>query len=317
MKNIVCSPPLVIVSLVLPVSFYMFSNYLIFNSSSFLSFWIFMEINIILFVVSIYAFGNMNEDFSSQYIYYFILNSFFSLVFLIASIVSTTISIFRDFMIIISLFFKLGLYPFYYWVINLGQHTSSFFFFFLMSFQKLYLLCFSFNYLSGWLFQFFFVSSFFASIYLFKRDTTIDLLVYSSIYTRVWFLLADYCGSYIFLIYFFLFYRLFLISFLFSSSFKDHRIGLFLIVFCAMFLFGLPPINFFFLKLFSVLFTFLIGVSYSIFVTFWVIVFTSLVGYYSFLYIYFYSEGSIRHTLTFSFTYYLLIMFFSSFLFFL
>lgn len=263
---------------------YFYSIFLFLTFNSLFSYYLLLEINTILFLVILNS-SNFKLKFSfldtyNQFFFYFIVQSFCSMILIFCSIYNffnLDIKIFS----VACIFFKIGLFPFHNWLFKLGYFCDYLILYYLVTLQKIplfFLLNLDFNNFS---FLFLCFNILIGSVMIFFSFNINNLIISSSIYvTIILVLLLFYKFSYFlfFVLNYFIFIFFLLkerkILFLFNNSSKFSLI----LIISFLFVLGLPPLRFFFFKYNLVLFI-INTCNCSFFLIFWFSGFLSFVSY--------------------------------------
>lgn len=125
--------------------FYLVRIIFLISTNSIFSFWLFMELNTVRFLVLLIFYNfhlksKEKRELINQCFYYFILQSCVSIMILIVLTLRNFFLIELKLLVRICLIFKLGLFPFYFWVLKLLKYIDWFGTFMLLGPQKLYLI---------------------------------------------------------------------------------------------------------------------------------------------------------------------------------
>lgn len=253
-------------------------------SNSFFSFWLLMELNTISFLILI-LFKRFEcketRECINQCFFYFVLQSCVSMIMLLGFRLKNFSFIELSSLISICLVFKIGLFPFYFWMLKLIKYLDPFRIFILLGPQKIYLILLSFLNLDIFILCLFWICLFFGRLFMMKSLDLGELILGSSI-RRIIILFFLYSSS---LIMFFLFFFIYIscLYFLFANfSFYSYiRRATFL--FSSLILLSSPFFPFFLLKfqIFKFLVEFL---STFEFILFWIGLFLCFIGYLTFFF---------------------------------
>lgn len=134
---------------IITILFIINSFFLRLSRNSFFFFWICIEINIVSFIP---IFNKINQTITNSIIKYFIIQSISRNIFLI-SIIFINYSFFINFfnlILFLSLWIKLGIFPFHNWFFQISENIDWKIWFFLNTFQKI---------IPIWIINFIFISS--------------------------------------------------------------------------------------------------------------------------------------------------------------
>lgn len=180
-------------------------------------------------------------------------------------------------LISLCLIFKLGMFPFYLWVLKISKFLRGLGIFLLLIFQKVYLIYLCFNLMDTLIFFSLWISIYLGALLMFKFWSLKEFLVASSISSGIlnYYLFSIY-PSFFFL--FFSYYALLLGVIFFYYSFNDHIRRMTLIYSSLIFISS--PFSLFFLLKFQVIkYLFLFGRTVEFFI-FWFGLFLIFLGYY-------------------------------------
>lgn len=254
--------------------------------NSFLFFWIFIELTTVIFlIILVFNFrSSLEREIKNQSFYYFIMQSCVSFIILAGILLLREARMLINLLISFCLVFKLGIFPFYIWVIKFSEFLDYTGFFLLIVPQKFYLLIVTFEILDELVFLCFWVSLYLGAYLLIRSWELKRLLIGSSISSTLFFYLIFSCSILNFLT-LFLFYRVcfhLIVSILRSYSFIRRA---------TFFLFSLvllsSPFFFFFVFKFQRFYILACFNNSLLFVLFWVGMFARFVGYASYFFRYF------------------------------
>nr|QLD97115.1 NADH dehydrogenase subunit 2 [Dermacentor rhinocerinus]QLD97128.1 NADH dehydrogenase subunit 2 [Dermacentor rhinocerinus] len=154
------------------------------SSNSWFIFWLAMEINLMSFIpiMNNYKIKNCNSM-----ITYFIMQSFSSSLFFIASFqFNLSNSSFMLSIINISLFIKLAIIPFHFWLISISESLNFNALFLLLSFQKIIPLFILSKFIMNQMISVILISTLFSSILALNIKLIKKLLIFSSIAHQGW-----------------------------------------------------------------------------------------------------------------------------------
>lgn len=264
--------------------------------SSFFLFWLILEINRLMFLYYSYAFGNSGRsksDYFQHGLFYFITQSFFSILLLIGLYSSSDNSFFyRNFLIVfLVLVFKLSLFPIEGWILRISKYLNSTLIFVLLTLQKLPLIIFSLNIFRSWVLVYILFSRLARCFLIFYSNSLVNILIYSSIYTNFWLVLAYLFDSFFFLM-FYLFSYIPVVLILCGVINQKKSNRWIELIFCLCFLCALPPFSFFLLK-FNLFFNILLRMNLFFLFLGWLLGFISLASYYKFFYCFFLTQNRV------------------------
>lgn len=224
---------------------YTVSLLLFFNRSRFLIMWLNIEINLLSFIYIIRGLLDRIEKYNAIF-YYFLIQSLGRILFLFSSFFKFGSYWFSDLFYTFSLTLKLGIFPLYFWIINLGGSLKPMVLFLILSFQKIVIIIFLFSsnsYLLELVLAFSFI---YGSFNLFFCNNLNSLLIMSSISSCVW-IYFFYLNNFSFYLCYYLFYFIILLGCYTEArnsldSSPEKLVSLFI------FLRGFPPLLMFFLK---------------------------------------------------------------------
>ena len=251
-------------------------------------FWMIMELNLVVFLSTIYFSKKLLYE-KREFVvglYYFIFQSLGRILFLLSFRFKEHFSWMRELFFFSSIFLKIGLFPFFFWVYNFGSYSSNLRIYFILTLQKLPIFLILFRNFSRFTLYGILFSFVFGSIIIFFRTSYVNVFISSSISSSLWVFLIFLDNLFLFFI-FFLSYSLFLFLFfvyldLGASSLVSYSEFLMLIP-VFIFLSGLPPIRLFFFKVEVswLIYYFFSSIEFFIF---WILRFLALLGYLSFFF---------------------------------
>lgn len=254
------------------------------NFNSFFLVWLILEINLIIFCFSFFYRISKSIEFNGFYqgLYYFIVQTLGSIIFLLSGLGWFQV---RE-ILIISVFFKLGLFPFQIWFFNLISYLPGLSLFLILSFQKLPLFLFLCNNFRTLVLLLFLLNLVIGSIFLFFSKNFVTILGSSSIYSTFWIFTLYFWN---FLLFSFFILRYFFFFFILSKdsqNLKWKSRSFFFYFISLIFLIGYPPFSMFFFKLYGLI---LLGQG-SLFILFlvWIFTFLAVISYFYFFLEYFY-----------------------------
>nr|WPS93625.1 NADH dehydrogenase subunit 2 [Rhipicephalus haemaphysaloides] len=156
------------------------------SSNSWFIFWLMMEINMMSFIPIINDFKSKNYN---AMISYFIIQSFSSSLFFISSFQYSLFNSNLFFGLInISIFIKLGLIPFHFWLIMISESLTFYSLFILLTAQKMIPLLIIEKFMNSLMMPLFIFSTLMASIMAMKYKMIKKILIFSSISHQGWIL---------------------------------------------------------------------------------------------------------------------------------
>lgn len=288
-------------------TFYFIVLFIFFSFSSFLMFWLFIEINLIGYLLLVHS-SLARYSFNYQTLYYFLIQSIASLML----IYSSFSHFFRlegslNFVGILCLILKIGIFPFHGWVVNISYWLTPFIMVLLLTMQKVPLFIIIFFCNQEEMLIVLFLRLAFGSITIYKCENYLDLLIFSSLYSTLWFFLIscqDYKAFFIFLIQY-----IYIGYWVLKKRSMSPESGTNLL-FVGMFLIGVPPLSFFFFK-YQAISSALERIRVGFFLLLWIFIFTSFLGYLKFflnsfllkMEVYKYSNGWFTRFFWFGFLY--------------
>nr|YP_010411508.1 NADH dehydrogenase subunit 2 [Euurobracon yokahamae]UJJ81883.1 NADH dehydrogenase subunit 2 [Euurobracon yokahamae] len=237
--------------------FYLISFFFIFFLNSYYSLWVFMELNLILFI----SLMIMESDFLSDKIMkYYLMSSFSSMIFLFF-INMNLFNLMSNYLFILNLMMmmKLGMFPFHLWFIDMIMGLNWFLCFFLMTFQKLIPLLILKNfYMELMIILFSIMNCLFSMMMSFNQIYLKKLIGYSSIIHLSWVMSSILISMKMWMIYF-LFYLLMTMILMIQLNYFNldmisdlylyKNMNLFLLFFIMLSIGGVPPMFGYFIKL--------------------------------------------------------------------
>lgn len=288
-----------------------------------LLFWIFLEVNIILFIIILSStyLNSFKLEFYRICVYYFLIQRLGSIIFLYCFNFDSFSQEFISLIFLVSVCLKIGVFPCHFWVFKLSFYIRNLSFFLLLTFQKLPLMVLIFNWtFSPMIFLVLLFNLLVGSLFIFQSNSTVEILLSSSLYNFFWFFLSSFLGLLFFFL-LFLRYSFFLynickekliFSFLESSFFQKINY-----VFSFIFIFRMPPIRIFFFK-FYILNILLDRFSISFLLLIWLAAFTATIGYFKIFFSKIFYFQNIYQETKYSLNFYMrLLMFSLSLIFFL
>lgn len=267
---------------------------LLFNFSHPFLFWVLIEVNLIFFILVAAKktyFKESLEKFIPLFLYFIVQSlASFIFVFLCAIEPLSLGALTYNFALTTTMFLKLGLFPFYFWVVEFCYFSDKIQVFLSLVVQKIPFLVFIFRASWNFCLILLFFSSFFSCLLLWGRASLVRLLVFSGIYTTLWVYFSLFQRFFFFFLLFFFYGGVtFLICRLVNfRSWELNRKALFFEFFLlVLFFVGLPPLRFFFFKLFSSA-IFLDAAGMVLFFLRWVLAFGAIIGYIKFFFKFFY-----------------------------
>nr|YP_009560717.1 NADH dehydrogenase subunit 2 [Ixodes tasmani]QAB05950.1 NADH dehydrogenase subunit 2 [Ixodes tasmani]QAB05963.1 NADH dehydrogenase subunit 2 [Ixodes tasmani]QAB05976.1 NADH dehydrogenase subunit 2 [Ixodes tasmani] len=233
-----------------------------FSTNSWFSFWISMEINMMVFIPMM---NTKNYLSCNSMIYYFIIQSMASSMFLFSSIMNYLLNFnFLNNMIIMTILIKLASAPFHSWFPIISEGLKMNTFFLLSTFQKLIPLQMISIFFNNKITIFIILSALIGSFGGFNQKSTRKILAFSSISHLSWMMTLIMCNQFFWLIYFIIYSFLLYKITNFLKNIKINNINnihiqkfsffsKFSMFSYFMSLAGLPPFMGFFLKWFSII----------------------------------------------------------------
>lgn len=259
------------------------------NCSSFIQYWVLLELNIIFFIFIIVSSNSYGENirFFTKNFYYFLIQTLGSFIFLFSILISSIEFFFTDMFVTLSIILKIGLYPTHFWVYEISNYLSCLRFNFLVTFQKLPSFIIFFNLNLNFVLFYLFLNIISGSIIIFFSTKLKNLVISSSLYNMVWIFLIFLLRPLLFFLFFFNFFYFNLIltkeKFIAQLNFTLNRWRT--IIFLSMtMLIGLPPLRIFFFKIYVL--EILISIAnIAIFSIIFVFTLFSVFGYFKFFFI--------------------------------
>lgn len=291
---------------------YFLSLLFFFNSQSFFIYWLFLEVNLLIFLVILYisSSSNLYDARRQQGIYYFCIQSLGSFLFLLSifSNFSTQFHYRCEFLLIFSILIKIGIFPLHSWAYKISAGIRIVPFFILITTQKIpiFIILFSCNRIL--VIRILIINIIMGAIYTYFRERIEYLLLSSSIYITIWFYIIFYASSLMFFI-IFIFYRIYLWFLLINSSSPWGYLSTNALIF-ARFIMGMPPFRVFFLKFYSFSSIFSLISPFYI-VLCWLVAFFSLIRYLKFFLIrsfsYSFNSNTVKTRYQYTFFFFLFI----------
>lgn len=273
---------------------YIFSNIIFLSFISPFTFWLWLEFNIIVFIIL--TFKNKTEfsiENSAASFFYFLVQRFSSILLLFYLFWQKNFCI--DFFIVLILFLKSGIVPFHYWVFKLAKQLISVPLVLMLTVQKFPIMVFFLSYNFYDIYFPLVINLIFSFLLLFYRKEYREFLVSSRICSFNWFLLTSFIRilgfifffiKYLTLTYFFVKIKNQLYLYFYCSYFYLK------IIFLCAFMCGLPPLFFFFTK-YYVLRTLFVNSSILFFILLWIFSFVCLASYFKFFFFFFFFNTKI------------------------
>lgn len=230
------------------IIFYLISIVFVFLSSNIYSFWFTLEIQTIIFLGLLQISINKKIEFRGPGLFYFIIQSLGSMVFLFTFIFENSIFNFSnlDILWLLMICLKRGIIPFHLWVYEISDNIESLILSLLITLHKIPMISFVFFNITDLVYIYFLIFSFIPIYLIFFSHRIKDFSISSSIYINIWFILSMSFNIYVFLIfslvYFFFFYN-------FLNLINKFN---FILAICVVFIISLPPSAMFFLKVLSI-----------------------------------------------------------------
>nr|YP_009127079.1 NADH dehydrogenase subunit 2 [Acerella muscorum]AHL42961.1 NADH dehydrogenase subunit 2 [Acerella muscorum] len=166
-----------------------FSIIIMVSSNNWMSMWMGLELNMMSFIIfSMMKYNKFNSECLCKY---FIIQSFSSMI-LMFFIISSIMNFFFEWFFFLILLIKLGMFPFHYWMIDMGTSISWNSLFFLLTIQKLGPLIIMSNFINHLTLMFIIMSSIFCSFLGISQVLVKKILVYTSIFHLSWIMLSIY-----------------------------------------------------------------------------------------------------------------------------
>nr|YP_010350319.1 NADH dehydrogenase subunit 2 [Ixodes barkeri]UOK09748.1 NADH dehydrogenase subunit 2 [Ixodes barkeri]UOL50391.1 NADH dehydrogenase subunit 2 [Ixodes barkeri] len=236
--------------------------FMAFSTKSWFSFWVSMEVNMMVFIPMM---NSKNFLSCNSMIYYFIIQSLASSMFLFSSILFSLSNLyFLNYFIIMTIMIKLASAPFHSWFPQISEGLKMDSFFLLSTIQKLIPLQMISIYSNSKILIFIIMSSLIGTLGGFNQTSLRKILAFSSISHLSWMMTLILCNQFFWLIYFII-YSLILykiINFIKKNKLnfikninlqKFSNFSKFSLFSYFMSLAGLPPFMGFMLKWFSIL----------------------------------------------------------------
>nr|YP_009228545.1 NADH dehydrogenase subunit 2 [Phyllocoptes taishanensis]ALK03808.1 NADH dehydrogenase subunit 2 [Phyllocoptes taishanensis] len=292
MSNLFTEKIMFVMSYMLMLSLFMGAN-------SFIVFWIFMEVNMMLFLCVINFAGlssNLSSDKESG-LYYFLMQSLGSIGFLTSFLFLSYDDVSTQIFSVLSLMLKLGLPPFHFWMFKLSVHINKFSLAVLLTLQKAPLVVFLFFFYSGMMTGLSSVFLVLGSLMMIGSRSLIFLLVSSSIYLTGWLLVIFSKFFWGFMIFYFLYFLMVVLLFQGSEScYWMYNLNSKLFISFLFFL-GLPPMPMFFFKFYAfdaIMANFTLGLLVALVFS----SFVALMGYFKFFFSSFTNKNFLYHSVS-------------------
>lgn len=269
------------------LSWYIISILLFLNSNSLFLFWILLEINAIIFIGIIFLdnFGSKDKLLvRRQSLYYFLIQSFRSLTIIVCCFFFRfNGSSIINYVVVLSLLAKSGLFPFHFWIYKIRAFIPSFSFIVLLIIQKLPFVMFFSNYFNIRVLLSILANLLLGSVIITFSKSFTSVMISSSIYRFFWIISFLLFGFMFFLFFLFIYLAhssLFILNFCRGDSPSNLKSFISSIV-CGLFFLGLPPFRFFFFKFYLIEFFFQI-LPLNITILIWACIILRTFGYFKF-----------------------------------
>lgn len=269
-------------------SLYSFLIMALICSNSTYVFWILMEVNTVLFLVYVGLINfnhpfRLSSDTINQLFYYFILQSCVSILILMSLNLRKNSSFFLESSTFfdICFLFKIGLFPFYFWVIKIIKYLDWFGTFLLLGPQKIYFLFFIFFNLSKFWYLVLWINLFLGPTIIISSFRIRELLLGSSI-RRTIILFFLFNSSVIIFVLFIIVY-LFCVFLLLKNSHFDSIFSSILFFSVSLVFLSSPFFPFFLLKFQMFIFAYKMLDLFEFF-WFWLGLFACFMGYLCFFF---------------------------------
>lgn len=247
-------------------------------------FWFWLEINMVLFLVLICSsrIASREVDIFSQSLYYFLIQSTASIILLVLFSREDFFS--KNYLIILVSILKLGIFPFHFWVYKISEYLGVILLFIILNIQKIPLLIFISNYDFDLFFMRILINIIGSCVFLFYRESLTRFLVSSRIcfFNWIFFIIIWRVIGFILFLCKYLIFNLRLLSIKKLRRMADFNIFYsFKIILISVFLMGLPPFFYFFMKLYLVGIFLNLGRARAMLVL-WLFSFVCLVCYFNY-----------------------------------
>lgn len=259
------------------LSSYLFVLSLFISFNSIFLFWLFLELNMVIFILFMWFYRNNSF---THLMFYFLIQSFASLLILIFCLDSfNSLEKLTFFIFPIMVFLKMGVYPFHEWVISSSNYLDDKIICLLLTLQKFPLFILVFYFFDYKLILFLSANLIFGRLIVYFCSRLGSIIIFSSIYSTFWFFSRLGVG-YNFLLLFLIQYIILLWSLYQIDSLSEEKNVVF--IYSGFFLIGIPPFFFFFLKYYSILFL-CADLGMLVIILVWFSSFVSFIGYVKFL----------------------------------
>lgn len=267
---------------------YFFRVFFFFSINSILITWVLLELNMIFFIFYFFSYKGINlKEFTfNQCLFYFIIQSIGSFLFLIGYILQNSL-IRYDLIFLLRISIKLGIFPFHFWIFNMSLQIPIFCLFFLLTFQKIPLIVVSSSLYNEFLFLILLVNLIWGSWLIFRRKNIEWILVRSSIYSLIWIFIFYFTRIMLFFSFclFYFFSNLGLV--LIKSNLILNKWSRVFFLFFIIFLISYPPFPLFFTKIISL--NFILNNSVIFFIVIWRFTLFARISYINFSLFYFFN----------------------------
>nr|YP_010046004.1 NADH dehydrogenase subunit 2 [Dermanyssus gallinae]QPG86050.1 NADH dehydrogenase subunit 2 [Dermanyssus gallinae] len=260
----------------------LFSVFMVFSLGNMFFIWIMIEINLISFLMMMYTGKNISIN---SMIKYFLIQTIGSLFFLFFSLMHSNILMLEinKIMVVMIMMFKLGIFPFSFWLNDFieGLEWNNFFIFNI--FQKIIPLWIIYKLDFFYMDLFIFMNSIYMMIMMYNQVSIRKLFMYSSYVNMSWIFIFSFQNEWLWMIYYMIYImmmymlvelmNLYKMNSIYQLKFLNFKMKMYFML--LMFLMGgLPPFMFMFSKMMSIL---LFNESFSFIILMIVIMFNMYV----------------------------------------
>lgn len=227
---------------------------LFFNCQSFFMYWLFLELNLLVYLVVINWAARVGiiKYTADIGMYYFFIQSIGSFIFIVVIVCdfSSTPTYTFDILLSISLIIKIGLFPLHGWVFKISEKIPRFPLLILITLQKLPLFIYFFSMSLDLICLICLASLSAGALYAMYSRSIEHLIVSSTIYTTIWFYILYKSNFYSFLLIFVSYLIFSWLLIVYTIVYKYPNKSKFRVV-GLRFVIGMPPYRVFFLKFYT------------------------------------------------------------------
>lgn len=245
-----------------------------FNQRRIFLFWIFMELNLLTFILIIIRFKLKDAE-NREFLYYFLIQSIGSIFFLYRILFQLDSTLNVNNLLTLALVTKISIFPIHFWSLKIGCYLDKIPLIFFLTSQKIPMLYLIRLTQINNLFFFLLLNIIFMVILSWKFDNLKLFLISTSTRNNIWTYIIVLTG-YNYVLVYYLVYTIFLILILNTKGKREWILTL-------IFFIGLPPLPLFALK-FKALFSSLVAISLLEVIFLWRLTFILTICYMKLLY---------------------------------